>query len=547
MTCIPLDVDARVQRALDRVRPYLGSHAGGVEYLGVPDGVARLRLEGSCHGCPSSTATVQLAITGAVKDAAPEVTDVVVEGMTAPPEPQLLQIGRRPEADAEGAAAGAGAAPGRTGRRRRRRLGDPARHRAAELAAGHGLRPATSPCWSARCAAPSTPTATRCAACGVLAGRRAPWTASELACPGCGRALQRAAGRAAAWTTRPLHLDPLPLLTDSQGVRVAVPETAGAVSGEHRACAGSSRRRAASAARSRSAARTAAAPHRRHRPGAAGGPRCPAGRGRLDRPAAAGRRAGRGDLRVLRRPDPGRARPRGRPRAVDADVRLPRVLPAVHPRPGRPGAATASIPDRYRSDPGRPLSMAEWDALEIPVGLAFFLRSSGGRRRDRVLPEPGRRHRVPPRPEAWSRIAAAHPLLGAAEPDVEAILISRGTRRTSSSASWCRSTPATSSPGGCGCSGAASTAGPRRGRASPSSSTASGRGPGTSAGSPDVAELAFDCVGAHAEKYAVTPSMSLTLRIARDHRAAGGRDRAALPDQDRADQAALLRRRGASG
>ena len=31
----PLDVDARIQRALDRVRPYLGSHAGGVEYLGV--------------------------------------------------------------------------------------------------------------------------------------------------------------------------------------------------------------------------------------------------------------------------------------------------------------------------------------------------------------------------------------------------------------------------------------------------------------------------------------------------------------------------------
>ena len=62
----PLDVDARIQRALDRVRPYLGSHAGGVEYLGVgADGVARLRLEGSCHGCPSSTVTVQLAIQGA--------------------------------------------------------------------------------------------------------------------------------------------------------------------------------------------------------------------------------------------------------------------------------------------------------------------------------------------------------------------------------------------------------------------------------------------------------------------------------------------------
>ncbi len=32
--CIRSDVDARIQRALDRVRPYLGSHAGGVEYLG---------------------------------------------------------------------------------------------------------------------------------------------------------------------------------------------------------------------------------------------------------------------------------------------------------------------------------------------------------------------------------------------------------------------------------------------------------------------------------------------------------------------------------
>ena len=50
----PLDVGARIQRALDQIRPYLGSHAGGVEYLGVADGVAKLRLEGSCHGCPKS-------------------------------------------------------------------------------------------------------------------------------------------------------------------------------------------------------------------------------------------------------------------------------------------------------------------------------------------------------------------------------------------------------------------------------------------------------------------------------------------------------------
>jgi Fe-S cluster biogenesis protein NfuA/nitrite reductase/ring-hydroxylating ferredoxin subunit len=93
----PLDVDTRIQRALDDVRPYLGSHAGGVEYLGVDDeGVVRLKLEGSCHGCPSSTVTVRLAIEKAIQEAAPETVRVDVAGVVAEPSgPALLQIGRR--------------------------------------------------------------------------------------------------------------------------------------------------------------------------------------------------------------------------------------------------------------------------------------------------------------------------------------------------------------------------------------------------------------------------------------------------------------------
>lgn len=89
----PDDVDTRIQRALDRVRPYLGSHAGGVEYLGVTDGVAHLRLEGSCSGCPSSTVTVRMAIEGAVQEAAPELTGIDVEGVVREP---VLQIGMGP-------------------------------------------------------------------------------------------------------------------------------------------------------------------------------------------------------------------------------------------------------------------------------------------------------------------------------------------------------------------------------------------------------------------------------------------------------------------
>jgi Fe-S cluster biogenesis protein NfuA/nitrite reductase/ring-hydroxylating ferredoxin subunit len=210
----PLDVDARIQRALDQVRPYLGSHAGGVQYLGVHDGVARLRLEGSCHGCPSSTVTVQLAIEGAVQDAAPEVAQVIVEGMTAPPEPALLQIGRRPEDDALAAAENPA---GDVGWVTLPSIGPPS------------SRPVTAAAGDITvlvCAVRGTLYAYRdaCAACGKSLADGT-LEREKLTCGGCGARYDvRLAGK--GLDDPALHLDPLPLLTDSQGVRVAVPETA---------------------------------------------------------------------------------------------------------------------------------------------------------------------------------------------------------------------------------------------------------------------------------------------------------------------------------
>ena len=63
----------------------------------------------------------------------------------------------------------------------------------------------------------------------------------------------------------------------------------------------------------------------------------------------------------------------------------------THPQAGR--GRYRAVPDRYLRDPARQLTVAEWDEFEIPVGLAFFLRSSQRGRGQRVLPEPGRRHR----------------------------------------------------------------------------------------------------------------------------------------------------------
>ena len=84
----PLDVEARVIGALEEVRPYLQSHGGNVELLGVEGGVARLRLQGSCDGCPSSAMTLKLAIEEAIEKAAPDLEGIEAEGVTeASPKP----------------------------------------------------------------------------------------------------------------------------------------------------------------------------------------------------------------------------------------------------------------------------------------------------------------------------------------------------------------------------------------------------------------------------------------------------------------------------
>ncbi len=88
----PVPLDDRVGQALDSVRPYLESHGGGVEVVGIEDGVVRLRLEGSCSGCPSSTMTLKLAIEEAIHKLAPDVEEIQAEGVSEPAPSPLLKL-----------------------------------------------------------------------------------------------------------------------------------------------------------------------------------------------------------------------------------------------------------------------------------------------------------------------------------------------------------------------------------------------------------------------------------------------------------------------
>ncbi len=79
----PVPLDERVMQALDSVRPYMESHGGNVELLGIERGIARIRLEGSCEGCPASASTLELAIKSALDEAAPDLEGLAVEGAIA--------------------------------------------------------------------------------------------------------------------------------------------------------------------------------------------------------------------------------------------------------------------------------------------------------------------------------------------------------------------------------------------------------------------------------------------------------------------------------
>jgi Fe-S cluster biogenesis protein NfuA len=67
----PVSLEARLTEALDKVRPYMKSHGGDVELLGLENDFARLRLKGHCETCPSSTVTLELAVRHAIERPVP--------------------------------------------------------------------------------------------------------------------------------------------------------------------------------------------------------------------------------------------------------------------------------------------------------------------------------------------------------------------------------------------------------------------------------------------------------------------------------------------
>jgi Fe-S cluster biogenesis protein NfuA/nitrite reductase/ring-hydroxylating ferredoxin subunit len=204
----PDDLATRVQQALERVRPYLGSHGGDVEIVGTDEerGVVRLRMKGSCDGCPSSAITVKHAVEGAIRELAPDAVEIEVEGLdtdsaaTAPQAPNGGS-GRGTDAAATWVALGPSTA---------------LEARGVTAAEVRGAR-------IVLCRVDERLYAyrNRCPSCGSAIDG-ASLDGAQLACPACGQCYDvRRAGRAVE--RREIHLDPLPLLEDGGHIKVALP------------------------------------------------------------------------------------------------------------------------------------------------------------------------------------------------------------------------------------------------------------------------------------------------------------------------------------
>jgi Fe-S cluster biogenesis protein NfuA len=76
----PVPIEDRVKRALEKVRPQLQKQGGSADLVGVADAVVRVKMQSSGHGHGSADA-LKAMVEQAVLEAAPEVVEIVVEGL----------------------------------------------------------------------------------------------------------------------------------------------------------------------------------------------------------------------------------------------------------------------------------------------------------------------------------------------------------------------------------------------------------------------------------------------------------------------------------
>ena len=101
----PEDIEARVVKAVERIRPQLRKQGCEVELLSVNDGAIRLSVETGSHTCGSTAKTVQSTLEEAMYNAAPDLTSLAVEGLAEKPASGFVALDKLMGSNAESPAA----------------------------------------------------------------------------------------------------------------------------------------------------------------------------------------------------------------------------------------------------------------------------------------------------------------------------------------------------------------------------------------------------------------------------------------------------------
>jgi hypothetical protein len=104
---------------------------------------------------------------------------------------------------------------------------------------------------------------------------------------------------------------------------------------------------------------------------------------------------------------------------------------------GAGGSRFRAVPDRFISFADFALSAAQWDALQIPVGVAFFFMNSSLNHVAAFYPSPAGATESLLSLEAWDEIVASNPDLATLLPDVEAFLVRSADRQSGATHAEC--------------------------------------------------------------------------------------------------------------
>ena len=98
---------------------------------------------------------------------------------------------------------------------------------------------------------------------------------------------------------------------------------------------------------------------------------------------------------------------------------------------GAGGGKYKAVPERYIHLPEFVLSRAQWDRLQIPVGIAFFFFNSSLGRTVVFYPSPAGATESLLSLESWEELVGMNPILATLSADVEALLVRNLQRRES--------------------------------------------------------------------------------------------------------------------